>query len=217
MVKVQIYKSSQVCGYTFSSAKGRDQHIRIKHKMRISVYDHVPVSSACRLCGTQFGNRLSLVAHLADRRVRSRVKGFSCGTLFHANLPPPLDQAILAELREEDKLARKKDLNKGHTHALVTKLASKAKASPLKGIAAKRLGLAKLHGCRRRLSGKTPALVANLRFQPRKRYRLAAKSKPRCFLLPSAMRCSSTPHLPVRKRIFSKTSIQELASKGIVA
>ena len=202
------------CGDAFASAKGRDQHLRSKHKARISVYDHVPDSSTCDICQTTFGHRLSLVAHLADRRVRSKVRGHSCGSIFQANLPPPLDSDILCRLREEDKVARKKALHEGHTHVLVAKLASNVKPSALKGIKTRTLGQAKRNGVKRRLFCKTPKLVANLRFEPRVRYRLARKSQPRFLFLPASSREGGQVEQGTRRRINSKASLHELIRKG---
>ena len=231
--------SCELCESTFASAKARDQHVRIKHKLNISVYDHVPNSTVCGICGTIFGHRRGLVAHLSDKRIRSRVRGTSCGLEFLRKLPPALPPDVIRELRAHDNAAVKLALKEGHTHALVGKLACKVGASALKGIPSSVLRQSRFVGVRRRLTGQTSPAVALLKFEPCKRSRISTKTnvsfavgddvaRPKRFRVSTkSVACSLwrpqdaytvdsnfVGKLVVRKRIMSKSSLSELADKG---
>ena len=109
----------------FATAKARDQHLRIQHGVRCLQRSFAPASAVCPVCGTQFGSRLRLLAHLCDSRRTT------CWYTIRGNpiQYPPLPAAQVAELDEADILRRRSAQQLGYSHALARGPARRADGS----------------------------------------------------------------------------------------
>jgi hypothetical protein len=64
-------------GPSFSTAKARDQHLRVKHGITSSVKMYIDGSGICPICMTNFRSRSRVIAHVSDtRRPKCRNKIF---------------------------------------------------------------------------------------------------------------------------------------------
>ena len=182
-----------VCSCTFRSAKALGQHSRVKHGLRSLPAACLPDISVCPFCSTEFHDRYFLVTHLSDMRVRSKVRGTSCGILFAESCPTPLPAEQSARLNEKARVLRKRAGSAGLSRplALAPALAGKRKVSA--GIPAHLLRQLRPDGVRRRISAKMRPAFALLRFAPR---------KPCCS-------DRSHPQVP-RRRLRMKTSLQQV-------
>eukprot|EP00973_Karenia_brevis_P027721 3820619-Karenia_brevis.AAC.1 len=62
----------------FKSAKALASHQRAKHKFRNPLGAYLDDSGICPVCGTNFHNRVRVLAHVSDTRVRSKVQRLTC-------------------------------------------------------------------------------------------------------------------------------------------
>ena len=129
-------------------------------------------------CGMDFHTRLGLLAHISDKRVRSKVRGTSCGLLFLQSSPVPLPASLASSLNHRDRLLRKLALKDGHTHAIARVPATQTKRKSTFGIPARLLADVSPNGVRRRLQTKTSPVLGNLRYKPRKLLRIACGARP---------------------------------------
>ena len=118
----------------FESLKALDQHKRVKHKIRTQVADYVGNTSKCPICRTDFGNRLRLISHLSERRIRSKVRKTNCQIEFLKQQPSKLSEEQLATLHAENAKARKAAMKDGHTHVIAVTPAKRDAPSVLKKV-----------------------------------------------------------------------------------
>ena len=204
------------CGRMFGSAKAAAQHARIAHKVRSLPSVCVGDISVCQFCGTDFHCRLALVSHLSDTRIRSRVRGTSCGLQFVASNPTPLPPQVVAALNDEARVLRRNAFAKGHSHVLVVKPAVPSKRKITQGIPSELLSRCVASGVRRRILCKTKPALAMLQFVPRKplqpvllprpAYRVWCKTCPADLVL----KTDAAPG-PKRRKLCMKTPSVETA------
>ena len=140
------------------------QHAIIKHSKRSLPSLCIGDTTKCMHCCTTFASRVSLLAHLGDMRVRSKVRGTCCGKPFLENLPPLLPTDVADMLNARDKDLRKAALKQGHTHVISRVPAKQGAHSSTKGIPSHLLPQLTVDGVRRRLAVKTPSVIGKLRF-----------------------------------------------------
>ena len=108
--------------------------MRIKHKVLNPIASRLPDTTRCPICRSDFHSRMRLVAHLSDTRVRSRVRGTNCHSVFMAShdvLPTSfLDSGLNAALGESRRRARAV----GSTHEKATLRCASGRPSVLKGL-----------------------------------------------------------------------------------
>ena len=113
----------------FATAKALGSHQRAKHGVRNCIRMYVGAVSKCPICETVFGNRLTLIAHLSDKR-RTRCRGSFLAT--HTCLPDELVQKLDQLDAEQRKCAQRS----GRSHSIVTTPAVNAR-----GIQTGRVGI----------------------------------------------------------------------------
>ena len=118
----------------FSSAKALAQHELVAHGKRTPVSAFVGAWKRCPVCHTEFASRLHLVNHLADKRVRSKVRQTNCGIVFLSADPPMVEASLVSTLMASDKLERQQARKVGHTRPIVGAAAKKGGPSCLKGV-----------------------------------------------------------------------------------
>ena len=87
-----------------------------------------------------------------------------CGKLFLESPPPLLPADVSDMLNARDKNLRRADFQQGHTHVISRIPAKMGSSKSTKGIPLNLLPQISANGVRRRLTSKTPSVVANLRF-----------------------------------------------------
>ena len=102
--------SPPVC---FSSEQALMSHQRSKHGVRNPIRTYIDNSCVCPGCKTRFGNRLSVITHLSDKR-RPKCREF---VVQHC---PPLDADTVSQLDLMDNELRKAGRKAGHSHQVVT-------------------------------------------------------------------------------------------------
>ena len=165
-------------------------------------------------CCTIFASRVSLLGHLGDMRVRSKVRGTCRGKLFIANPPPLLPTDVADMLNARDKDLRKAALKQGHTHVISRVPAKKGAHSSTKGIPSHLLPQLSFDGVRRRLAVKTPSVIGNLRFFPRNIIVRTEQSVSRRLSKKSTVVCrvrseDSVVAFPVSRRVKARIEIQD--------
>ena len=118
----------------FSSAKALAQHELVAHGKRTPVSAFVGAWKRCPVCHTEFASRLHLVNHLADKRVRSKVRQTNCGIVFLSADPRMVESSLFSTLMASDKLERQQARKLGHTRPIVGAAAKKGGPSCLKGV-----------------------------------------------------------------------------------
>eukprot|EP00973_Karenia_brevis_P014898 2033769-Karenia_brevis.AAC.1 len=63
----------------FKHAKALASHMRSKHGVRSDMNKYIGDTGVCPVCGTDFHNRVRLLAHVSDMRVRSKTRRVTCG------------------------------------------------------------------------------------------------------------------------------------------
>ena len=111
----------QLCPHwQFSSSKGLAQHQRIARGQRTPVSDFVGDWRTCPVCKTTFASRVHLVNHLAEKRVRSKLRSTTCGAEFLSHSPPKVDMSLLATLVAIDRRERQEARKQGRTRPTVS-------------------------------------------------------------------------------------------------
>ena len=192
-----------VCWKDFPSQKSLDQHARNQHGERRGVDEHVGDWRQCPVCMTTFAARAGLIAHLSEKRCRSKLRPFCCGQVFADSNPPRVPDAELAKLQAADREAKRIAGKQGHTHVLARKPAKVGKRGaaivvpyaclyPVKRVSAKRAPtwgpdfrcdfrkLLAVRACERSATEATHAVSSELcaRNTSRVRYRLTRKTSP---------------------------------------
>ena len=172
IVPVEVSKprgfKCEECGDMLGSSKALAQHSRIKHK-NISLPSRcLGDVTRCYICGTEFHTRLALVTHLCDKRIRSKVRGTSCGILYHDSNPTPLGVDAVAALNAKDRALRHSARKDGHTHSIAIRPAKAARSKVSKGIPSVLLSQVMANGVSRRLCSKTKPIIGRLKFRPRR-------------------------------------------------
>ena len=94
----------------FTTGRGLQSHQRAKHGARLQIRCYLS-GSKCPACGTEFVQRLRLIAHVSDSR-RPRCRDW---LLSHC---PRLPDAEVAKLDEVDRELRRSAQRAGHSHNL---------------------------------------------------------------------------------------------------
>jgi hypothetical protein len=106
------------CRVAFATERALASHQRAKHGSRMAIRTFVE-GTVCVACGTDYRQRLRLIAHLSDSR-RPR-----CRNWIVANTSP-LSPARVCELDDEDRVARNDARAQGHTHEIARGAARRA-------------------------------------------------------------------------------------------
>ena len=162
---VTVAHPCDICNVSFSSVKALMQHDRIKHKRVSRLSRCIGDISKCPVCGTEFQNRIALISHLSDLRVRSKVRGTTCAAIFTEAGAPLLPDDVIVALNERDKVVRRDAAKAGHSHVLIRKPAVPERTKCTAGISPSLLAQVQPHGLRRRLTAKTPEVIAKLKFR----------------------------------------------------
>ena len=105
---------------SFATRKALESHQRSKHGIRNNIRMYIADATECPSSQTKFGARLSLLAHLSDKR---RPK---CREFVMSNCPI-LDAATISALDASDNDKRKAARKAGRTHHIVQSAAINAK------------------------------------------------------------------------------------------
>ena len=155
-----------VCNMSFASSKAMLQHSRVKHKLIALPARCLPDTNTCPICGAEYQDRIAVITHLCDYRIRSKIRGTSCATLYEQSNPPTLPSDVADSLNARDRDSRKAAAKAGYSHVRIVKPA-KLPTKCSKGMSPFLLAQLSVSGCRRRVCGKTPAVIAKLKFKPR--------------------------------------------------
>ena len=98
----------------FATPKALQAHQRVKHGIRSPMRLFADESGECRVCGTQFGTRLRLLAHLCDSR---RPK---CRDVCLSGSIPPIAADEVGRLDLIDRDLKRSAARCGHTPVLAT-------------------------------------------------------------------------------------------------
>lgn len=191
------------CEAVFPSLKAMEQRARIAHKIRSLPAMCVLDISTCSICHTDF-NRIALIAHLGDTRVRSRIRNICCAPEYRKTDPPPLPAEEFVRLNDIARLARKRAFDQGHSHVIQQAPAKRPRRVDC-GIPAVVLKLVQAGGVRRRLACKTKPNIANLGFKPRSYCNTSNMTRKR-ISQKSSFACGFAP----RYRLRTKTKVSEL-------
>ena len=96
----------------FATSRALQSHQRSKHKNLNPIRCYIDASAKCPSCATQFGSRISMLAHVSDSR---RPK---CRDYVFENCPV-LEPALVQELDAKDNLQRKAARRAGRSHHIV--------------------------------------------------------------------------------------------------
>ena len=139
----------------------------------------LPDTDTCPICDTQYQDRISVITHLCDFRIRSKVRATTCAHIYYDSSPAPLPSDLVSYLNNKDNVARKAAAKAGYSHVLVRRPAAPSRFKRTKGTSNDMLKSIDIHGLRRRLSKKTPEDIANLRFKPRSYADVDCDNRPR--------------------------------------
>lgn len=109
----------RTCSAAFATGKARAQHERVKHKRRTYAEDFVGKEPVCPVCAKVFADRLRVVAHLSDTRVRAKHGRPSCTQLLLSGGYPKIQAEVLEAERSLNKAARTQARRQGHTRPVV--------------------------------------------------------------------------------------------------
>ena len=111
----------QVCGESgFQSQKALEQHTRVKHGQKCAMNFFV-ADARCPVCNKQFADRLRVIAHLSETRVRSKSGKPTCRDRVLAGEVPRLDDSVVTELHGKARVQRAEARRAGHTRPVVPK------------------------------------------------------------------------------------------------
>jgi hypothetical protein len=113
----------------FATSKALESHQRAKHGVRNCIRMYIGAVSKCPACETVFGNRLSLLGHLSDKR-RPKCRESVLATC------PCLPNELVQKLDRLDAEQRKCAQRSGRSHSIVTRPAVNAR-----GIQTGRVGI----------------------------------------------------------------------------
>ena len=168
-----------VCSASFANNKSLLQHCRIKHKAISLPARCLEDTSTCPICETIFQNRLAVVTHLSELRIRSKVRGTCCGLEYARSNPTALPTHVAETLNARDRGRRKAALAKGYSHEIIRLPAKRKHKKCSAAIPTKVLRqLAASGGVKRRLFQKTMPAIAGLRFKPRSYIDVDKSGKP---------------------------------------
>ena len=207
VTEVPLVYICDICNESFPTNKSMLQHRRIKHKSLALPALCLPDTSTCPVCGTDFEHRLAVITHLCDLRVRSRIRGTCCGLLYLGSSPVPLAPSLAEALNSRDRVLRSAALKEGHTHALIKRPAASSSKKCSRGIATSVLSQVVVGGMRRRLSTKTPPIIANLKFKPRTYVAVDQDGHPRRRVGAKSCPVFRPIGVVIRKRPYCKTTV----------
>ena len=168
-VACQSFRCRECSAPPFETLKALNQHARVKHGRTSAIARSVPNITICPICFTNFHERIRLVNHLSDTRIRFVTRGTNCHFWFvktpGAILCP--EAKLSPELAKEQNALLTNARSQGHTHVLAVKSAKKGLPSVLKGVRTKPYHL------RRRISTKTSLTILLALYPSSKSIRVA--------------------------------------------
>jgi len=112
------------CGYAAATKFALDTHCRAKHGAVMKAVALIGSSCICLVCLTWFSNRGRLLAHVADRRVRSS-KVLACHTVFELGLVQPPPEAEVRSAADAQRQLQRTAHKRGHSRILASAPVSK--------------------------------------------------------------------------------------------
>ena len=116
----------------FSDARRRATHMWSEHGVKSSVRAHIGDITQCPICGVEFHQRVRLVKHLLENRIRSKNRTESCQSAFLNSNPPIISEEEVAILEKRDAALTKEARKGGHSHVLALRPCKHTKPSILK-------------------------------------------------------------------------------------
>ena len=131
MARIQWVKDKHACGVcsaTVASAPALACHVRAAHKQRTGLRNFLDGSGICPVCATVFSSRLQVLAHVSERRKRSKRDTVSCRERLEAGFMQPLSPEKVKLFDEVDRLTRAKARREsGRSRPLVLMKASRSR------------------------------------------------------------------------------------------
>ena len=112
--------SCELCGYTCDQYRKLANHRWAKHRIKCDVSKFIGHVTRCPACQVEFHERVRLIRHLSERRIRSKHRTETCSQVILSNAFAPVSAPNLYKLELKDAEKRKQARRMGFSSVLST-------------------------------------------------------------------------------------------------